>query len=159
MTDTSEPRVVVPPVPEQTVTGCPHPIGTFRFRFADQRWEWSDETAALHGYAPGTVEPTTELVLSHKHPDDRDVVAAMLAAAAREGTAFCSRHRVIDTRGVEHQVLVVGDCFYDDSGVVAGTTGYYIDIDDLPSRPSKCSMRRRRKSLPPARRSSRSRAR
>ena len=25
----------------------------------------------MHGYQPGAVHPTTELVLSHKHPDDK----------------------------------------------------------------------------------------
>ena len=118
-----------PPVFDQVVAGRPHTIGSFRFLFADQRWEWSDEVALLHGYAPGTVQPTTELLLSHKHPEDRDVVAGTLATAVREGTAFCSRHRIIDTAGAEHHVLVVGDRLYDDTGATMGTTGYYVDLD------------------------------
>ena len=32
----------------------------------------------MHGYEPGSVTPTTELVLSHKHPDDYVQVAATL---------------------------------------------------------------------------------
>ncbi|ANN18899.1 hypothetical protein SD37_26930 [Amycolatopsis orientalis] len=58
---------------------------------------------------PGTVQPTTKLLLSHKHPEDRDTVAGTLAAAVHDGTAFCGRHRIIDTAGIEHHVLVVGD--------------------------------------------------
>ncbi|WP_201788937.1 hypothetical protein [Amycolatopsis orientalis] len=63
------------------IAGHPHAIGSFRFHFADQSWEWSDDVARLHGYAPGTVQPTTELLLSHKHPEDRDTVAGTLAAS------------------------------------------------------------------------------
>ncbi|MBB4689814.1 PAS and ANTAR domain-containing protein [Amycolatopsis jiangsuensis] len=130
MTDTAESSTsTTPPALVQIVAGRPHPIGSFRFFFADQRWEWSDEVAALHGYAPGTVEPTTDLLLSHKHPEDRDAVAGTLAAAVRDGTAFCSRHRIIDTAGAEHHVLVVGDRLYNSTGATIGATGYYIDLD------------------------------
>jgi len=56
--------------------GC---VGTpAGYYFADDRWIWSDEVALMHGYAPGTVTPTTELVLSHKHPDDYEQVASIL---------------------------------------------------------------------------------
>lgn len=110
------------------MAGSSHTIGSFRFFFADQRWEWSDDVARLHGYQPGSVIPTTELLLSHKHPDDRAAVAGTLEKAVRDGTAFCSRHRVIDTAGVEHQVLVVGDRLFDSTGATIGTSGYYIDL-------------------------------
>ncbi len=41
-------------------------------QLANQAWECSGEDARLHGYAPGTVQPTTtELLLSHKHSEDR----------------------------------------------------------------------------------------
>ena len=45
--------------------------GWFNFYFADERWEWSPEVARIHGYEPGTVTPTTDLVMRHKHPEDR----------------------------------------------------------------------------------------
>ena len=64
--------------------------GSFRFWFADQRWEWSDEVAALHGNTPGQVEPTTKLLLSHKHPDDRDEVADTIETVLRIGLPFKS---------------------------------------------------------------------
>ncbi|WP_174187750.1 PAS and ANTAR domain-containing protein [Nocardia barduliensis] len=103
-------------------------IGSFRFWFADQRWEWSDQVTRLHGYAPGTVEPTTELLLAHKHPDDRATVAETLATAVRTGEPFCSRHRIIDLAGRVHHVLVVGDRLHDSTGATVGTTGYYVDL-------------------------------
>lgn len=50
--------------------GAPQRIGWFRFYFDDGRWEWSPQVEKMHGYGPGSVTPTTEMVLSHKHPDD-----------------------------------------------------------------------------------------
>nr|WP_194819819.1 PAS and ANTAR domain-containing protein [Nocardia sp. XZ_19_385] len=117
-------------VVERVIAGHPQNIGSFRFWFADQCWEWSDEVAALHGYEPGSVVPTTELLLSHKHPDDRAEVAHTLAAVTTTGEAFCSRHRILDTGGEIHEVIVVGDHLLDEGGAVVGTTGYYIDVTD-----------------------------
>jgi hypothetical protein len=31
------------------------PVGGFRYIVRDDRWEWSDEVARMHGYKPGTV--------------------------------------------------------------------------------------------------------
>ncbi|WP_433527482.1 PAS and ANTAR domain-containing protein [Nocardia pseudovaccinii] len=105
-------------------------VGTFYFWFADQRWEWSDEVAALHGYEPGTVTPTTELLLSHKHPEDRAQVADTLANSIENAQPFSSRHRIIDTTGRVHHVIVVADQMLDEAETVIGTSGYYIDVTD-----------------------------
>lgn len=110
--------------------GRPQTTGTFRFRYADQRWEWSDEVAVLHGYAPGSVTPTTELLLSHKHPEDREQVAGTIDNAVRRAEPFCSRHRIIDTSGRVREVIVLGDAMTDDAGNTVGTTGYYIDLTE-----------------------------
>ena len=105
-------------------------VGAFRFWFVGQRWEWSDEVARMHGYEPGTVEPTTELLLSHKHPDDRRHVQELLDQALHQGGSFSSRHRFIDTSGREHTVIVLADRMHNDDGAVVGTEGYYIDLSD-----------------------------
>lgn len=106
----------------------PSHIGSFKFYFVGQRWEWSDEVARMHGYEPGEVEPTTELLLSHKHPDDRRLVQDLLDHALHTGDSFSSRHRFIDTGGEVHDVLVVADRMFDDRGAVIGSSGYYVDL-------------------------------
>ncbi|MBF6298948.1 PAS and ANTAR domain-containing protein [Nocardia amamiensis] len=108
--------------------GTPQTAGSFRFWFGDQRWEWSDEVAAMHGYAPDTVTPTTELLLAHKHPEDREHVAEAIEKSVRNAEPFCSRHRIIDTAGSVHHVIVLGDTMTDKDGTVVGTAGYYIDL-------------------------------
>ncbi|BBY04050.1 putative transcription antitermination regulator [Mycobacterium seoulense] len=105
-------------------------VGTFRFWFIGERWEWSDEVARMHGYEPGTVEPTTKLLLSHKHPDDRAHVQEVLDYALRSAESFSSRHRFLDTAGKVHDAIVVADRMHDESGAVVGTAGYYIDLTD-----------------------------
>jgi ANTAR domain/PAS fold len=86
--------------------------------------------AAMHGYEPGTVTPTTELILSHKHPDDKPTVAELIEQVRREGIPFSSRHRIIDTAGKTHLVVVVGDRCRDDDGRLIGTAGFYVDVTD-----------------------------
>lgn len=113
-----------------TGSGHPQSVGSFRFWFEDQRWEWSDEVAEIHGYAPGTVEPTTDLLLRHKHPQDRAQVAFSIARAVADGEPFCSRHRILDIEGAEHHVLVVGDHMVDETNSVIGSSGFYIDVTD-----------------------------
>jgi hypothetical protein len=108
----------------------PLAVGAFRFWFVGQRWEWSDEVARMHGYQPGTVVPTTELLLSHKHPDDRQHVQDLLDQALHHGGSFSSRHRFLDTSGREHSVIVVADRMVNEHGAVVGTEGYYVDLTD-----------------------------
>ncbi len=104
--------------------------GEFRFTLADQRWEWSDEVARLFGYEPGTIEPTTELLLSHQHPDDRADLEAVIEKVIEGHEPFCGRQRIIDTAGATREVIVIADYESDDHGTVTGTTGYYVDLTD-----------------------------
>ncbi len=114
---------------EQALSGgTGQPAGWFRFYFPDQRWEWSDQVQRMHGYAPGTVTPTTDLVLSHKHPEDRGQVAATIDKILNTREAFSTRHRIVDTAGNVRHVVVVGDQLFDDDGEVVGTHGFYIDV-------------------------------
>lgn len=111
--------------------GAPQGVGWFRFHFADQRWEWSEQVQRMHGYKPGSVTPTTELVLSHKHPDDRGQVAATIDEILHTHKAFSTRHRIIDTKGKVHHVVVIGDRLCDDHGAVIGTQGFYVDVTPI----------------------------
>lgn len=106
----------------------PRRIGWFRYFFDEDRWEWSPQVAKMHGYEPGTVTPTTRLVLSHKHPDDYQEIADTLELIRRTRQAFRSRHRICDVYGKVHEVAVLGDELLDDEGRVIGTYGFYVDL-------------------------------
>lgn len=106
-------------------------VGSFRYLRAGDRWEWSDAVAQMHGYAPGQVQPTTALVLSHKHPDDAGSVGRLVAAMTGEGRPLSSRHRIVDTRGRIHPVMVIGERLRDCDGKVIGSQGLYVDLSDV----------------------------
>jgi len=119
---------------QASADGAAHTAGWFRFYFADQRWEWSEQVQRIHGYEPGAVTPTTDLVLSHKHPDDRGQVAATIDQILNTRQAFSTRHRIVDTGGNVRHVVVVGDQLIDDHGDVIGTHGFYIDVSPPPQQ-------------------------
>ncbi len=115
-------------VEETLAAGGPQRVGWFRYYFDDDRWEWSPQVEKMHGYLPGSVTPTTDMVLSHKHPDDYRQIADTLCLIRQTRQAFSTRHRIIDVEGRLHHVVVVGDLLRADDGTVTGTHGYYIDI-------------------------------
>ena len=107
--------------------GPPQRVGRFEYRYDTDAWTWSDTVARMHGYEPGEITPTTDLVLSHKHPDDLTQVRALLAQTA---APFSSRHRIITTTGETRRVVVVGDAVTDDDGRIVATRGVYVDVTD-----------------------------
>ena len=108
--------------------GATQHFGWYRFYFADERWEWSPEVARIHGYEPESVTPTTRLVLSHKHPDDYEQVAATLEDIIRSHKPFSTRHRIITVQGETRELVVIGERLHDNAGRVIGTQGFYIDV-------------------------------
>jgi PAS domain S-box-containing protein len=104
------------------------PIGWFRYYFDDDRWEWSAEVAQMHGYQPGTLVPTTELILSHTHSDDYQQIADTLGLIREPRQPFRSRHRICDAHGKVREVAVLGDQFRDEDGRVVGTYGFFVDL-------------------------------
>ena len=106
----------------------PQRVGWFRYFFDDDRWEWSPQVHKMHGYRVGEISPTTELILTHKHPDDYRQVAETLHLIRQTRQAFSSRHRIRDVAGRVHHVVVVGDELRDERGEVIGTHGFYIDV-------------------------------
>ncbi len=115
------------PLDKALLGGPAQRVGRFEYHYDTGKWTWSDTVARIHGYEPGTVEPTTELVLSHKHPDDLAQVEGLLKQSA---APFSSRHRIRTTTGEIRKVVVVGDAVLDEDGHVVATRGFYIDIND-----------------------------
>jgi fructose-specific component phosphotransferase system IIB-like protein len=104
--------------------------GSFQYRVADDQWTWSDGVAQMFGYVPGAVTPTTELILAHTDSDDRPAVARLIEQVRCAGAPFSSRHRIVDTAGAVHLVVVVGDRLHGDDGEVIGTSGFYVDVTE-----------------------------
>lgn len=108
----------------------PRQTGRFVFHVASEKWEWDDDVYVIHGYEPGAVEPTTELVMGHKHELDREVVEQTLAEAVDDGAPFNVYYRLVAGDTVRNVVLC-GEGVYDDgrtSGKVDRLVGYYLDL-------------------------------
>jgi PAS domain S-box-containing protein len=105
--------------------GLPTRVGRFAYNYNTDSWVWSDAVARMHGYETGEVQPTTDLVLSHKHPDDLAQVKGLLK---RSSAPFSSRHRIRTKSGEERRVVVVGEIVKDDRGDVVATRGFYVDV-------------------------------
>lgn len=80
--------------------GGPELVGRFTYDVFSGTWWWSDEMFQIYAFAPRSVAPTTELILSHVHPDDLVRTQHLLDAAVSHGRPFSSHHRIVDARRV-----------------------------------------------------------
>ena len=109
----------------------PQPVGRYVLDVPTGKWWWSDELFAMHGFLPGEVVPTTELMLAHKHPDDLSRVQGVLAEVTSRGTPFSCTHRIIDAHGRTRTLGVVGQGDLDrETGGVVRVTGYFMDLTE-----------------------------
>ncbi|MDT5316446.1 MAG: hypothetical protein QOE74_5466 [Mycobacterium sp.] len=129
-TDDSTPATdgqAVRPIDKALLGGAPQRVGRFEYRYDTDSWTWSDTVSRMHGYEPGEVEPTTELVLSHKHPEDLTRVKGLLHQSA---APFSSRHRIRTASGDIRNVVAVGDAVTDADNRIVATKGFYVDLTD-----------------------------
>lgn len=65
-------------------------IGSFSYDIETDEMEWTDEMYYIHGYQPGDVALTLNMIISHTHPTDRARVERILhhALQNREDYAF-----------------------------------------------------------------------
>jgi hypothetical protein len=116
------------------VTSNTGPFGLFRYTVETGTWWWSEPVYEIHGFTPGEVVPTTELIMSHKHPEDADEVAASLKVVLTEGAPFSSWHRIVDARSRIRQVVSVGEGVRDGSGRLAEIRGWLVDLTEPKRR-------------------------
>jgi PAS domain S-box-containing protein len=102
--------------------------GTFFIDALTGVMTWSDEIYRIHGYERGEVVPTLELVLAHKHPDDRDRLRKMNGDLVQTGGHFSSYHRLIDSHQREHRVLTSGEAVRDGNGRLLSIAGIMVDL-------------------------------
>lgn len=104
------------------------PFGAFAYTVATGSWWWSDGLYEIHGFEPGEVVPSTELVVAHKHPDDVDRARKVLEAALGSGTPFSLWHHVVDARRRVRQVVSVGAGVHDEAGQLVEVRGFMVDV-------------------------------
>lgn len=110
------------------------PIGWFRRYVVDDAWEWSDEVYRIYGYPPGG-RITTPIVLSHRHFRDRERCAATFNSMQGDFSPLSVRHRIVDTNGEDHSVVMVADVLRDVDGSILGARDSTSTSPDRNNRP------------------------
>lgn len=108
---------------------APIPVASFTYRVREVRWDWSEGIYALHGFTRGDVVPTTELLLAHTHPADRESVAAFLGAVctARDEPLVC-RYRILDAAQKQRTVVVFANTITSADGGLSAVEGVFADV-------------------------------
>jgi ANTAR domain/PAS fold len=105
-------------------------VGWFRYDIAEDSWRWSEGMYRVHGLEPGSVVPTTALMLAHQHPDDRDQAEMLFRQVVQDGEHFIQRHQIFDLTGALHAVVTVGGGDFDGAGTLVAVHGYMIDLTE-----------------------------
>ena len=108
--------------------GTAEPAARFRYDVRSGDWWWSPGMFDLHGLTEGEVEPSTDLLMAHKHPEDLATTEQTLRSVLSTGEPFCCRHRVIDADGRVREVLSVGEAVCDADGRITTVQGYFVDL-------------------------------
>lgn len=107
------------------------PFGSFSYTPSTGAWWWSDELFRIHGFEPGDVVPTTELLVAHKHPEDAELALKVIETTLATGSKFSLWHRVVDAQRRIRHVVSVGEGILDASGDLAEVRGYMIDVTSV----------------------------
>lgn len=100
--------------------------GRFCYDVDTDTWEWDDKVYAIHGLPPGSITPTTELILRSKHPDDRERVRMLLKEVTQTSMSCSLAYRLVREDGSERRVVLVGESTVSDSG--SKFEGFYLDL-------------------------------
>ncbi len=110
--------------------GTAEPAARFRYDVATGDWWWSPGMFELHGLVDGEMQPSTDLLMAHKHPGDLAATENTLRHVLATGEPFCCRHRVVDAHGRLREVLSVGEAGRGPDGSITAVQGYFVDLTD-----------------------------
>jgi PAS domain S-box-containing protein len=102
-------------------------IGHWRVDLVRGEVIWSDEVHTIYGVAPGH-HPTLDNAVDAYHPDDRERVAAMVAAASISGLPFDYTGTLLLGDGSTRTVAVQGMAEHAPDGEVVGLFGVIQDV-------------------------------
>jgi PAS domain S-box-containing protein len=103
-------------------------VGSVGMEVRTKRIFWSEESARIYGYAPGT-EPTPDLILQRSHPDDVGLVKDALERAMQGGSDFDYEHRLRMPDGSIKHLHDLAHCFRNSAGN-AEVVGAIMDITE-----------------------------
>ena len=105
-------------------------VGSWRWDIAADEIHWSDELYRIFGLAPDAFEPTYENYLRHIHPDDREVVDAVVTQAVEQLASYEVNHRVLQADGTVRYVHSIGEVLAGEDGEPVALQGTAQDITE-----------------------------
>jgi hypothetical protein len=114
--------------------GSAERVGRYVYHVREDRWWWSDSMYRIHGFEPGEVRPSTDVVLAHKHPDDAAASREVILRILDTGEPFSCYHRIVDARRRVRNVVAVADAVQDGNGMVTDLHGYLVDLTESRHR-------------------------
>src|SRR5919197_1312583 len=108
-------------------------LGSFEWDLASDQVSGSPELSRILGLAHAPLATTLDGLLQQVHPDDRQLVAMTVRRAAREGTPFRTRARIIRPTGEVRNVSSWGEVVQDEDGRPSPLLGAdFYDALELP---------------------------
>ena len=105
-------------------------VGHFSVDVGTGQVSWSDEVFRIHGFQPGSVDPTLHSAIGAYNPDDAAVVRALVDRALRTGTGYDATLRITRADGEERTTRSKARCEMDAEGRVVRLFGVFQDITE-----------------------------
>jgi PAS domain S-box-containing protein len=104
--------------------------GCWARRIDGEEMYWSDEFFRIVGLDPRTTHPSRELVISLRHPEDRELAEATIDTALREKRGYEMDHRIVRPDASVRYVHSFGQPVFDDAGEVIEFIGVLVDVTE-----------------------------
>jgi signal transduction histidine kinase/ActR/RegA family two-component response regulator len=105
-------------------------VGHFRVDAVTRQVAWSDEVYRIHGFAPGSVDPTAESSNAAYFPEDAALVRGLIDVAIQTGEGYDARLRLMRLDGEERVTRTKAHCEIDARGKVVALVGVFQDITE-----------------------------
>jgi len=89
---------------------------------------WSDENFRIHGFAPGSVQPSYDVWIGRIHPEDRERVLSAVQAALDGRAPYDVECRVVHPDGAIRYVRNTGSVARDPTGAAKRMVGTVLDV-------------------------------
>lgn len=110
------------------LTGEIAKVGGWELDLIDQTVKWSRETKRIHEVSD-SYEPGLERAIKFYHPEDQNLVKALVEKAIENGEAFNYESRIITAKGKLKHVKAIGQPVFED-GVCVRLYGAFQDISE-----------------------------
>jgi two-component system cell cycle sensor histidine kinase/response regulator CckA len=105
-------------------------LGSWEWSMTGDSGWWSDELYRLCGVEPNSIRPSFGAFCQLVHPDDRDMVSALIRVAARDRQSFAFEHRLIRPDGQTRTLYMRGRVSAGHTGPVTQMVGTVQDVTE-----------------------------